>query len=76
MNSLHHLVSSVRSSNCQNLRMNALNQVATIGILSGSQATSDDHLTIFSQGFTNGRETFFYSGINKATGIDNYKISV
>ena len=74
MDSLHYLLSGMRTCYRKDFRVNTLNQITAVSIFSGTKTACNNHLAIFRQSFTNCRKTFLYSRVNKTTGIHNHKI--
>ena len=69
MNMVQHLIGCVRPGNRQDLRMCAADQ-----ILLGAEATGDDHLTIFCQGFTDCIKRLLDGRIDEAASVHNHQI--
>ena len=42
----------------------------------GTQAAGDDHFAVFGQRFTNGLQTLFHCGINKAASIYHHQVGI
>ncbi|SQC91291.1 Uncharacterised protein [Cedecea neteri] len=71
VNVLQNLLVAVRAGDFQHLRVHF-----TDLIFFCTQATGDNHLTVFVQRFADGFQRFLYGAVDKAAGVDDNHVGV